>query len=240
VVTYALILANTIVFMYQLTLSQPELHRLMLLGGVVPVRWGHPDWAQAVGFPPAGLLPFFSSMFLHGGFWHLLSNMWILFIFGDNVEDRMGHFRFSVFYLAMGLLAGVAHTLTELTSVVPTIGASGAIAGVLGAYLVLYPRSRVLTVIPIFFYPLFLELPAFVFLGVWFLTQLLAGTMSAGGGAVGGVAWWAHIGGFIAGIVLHRFFLRRQWVDPVTVDAHSGQRVLIIDPERESRWPEER
>jgi membrane associated rhomboid family serine protease len=160
------------------------------------------------GLVPARLQPFtlLSFMFIHGGFWHLLGNMWSLYIFGDNVEDRLGSIRYLVFYLFCGWASGLAHLFTNWNSEIPTIGASGAIAGVMGAYLILYPRSRILTFIPIFFIPYFIEIPAFFFLGIWFFIQFLsaAGTY----GQQGGIAWWAHIGGFVFGIVFLKLFLK--------------------------------
>jgi membrane associated rhomboid family serine protease len=225
IVTWTIVGANVLVFVYQLTLPEQGIQQLFYLFGIVPARFLHPAWAERVGFPDASLLPFFTSMFLHGGFFHVLSNMWSLWIFGDNVEDRMGRFRFLLFYLLCGLAAGFTHALTNPNSAIPTVGASGAIAGVLGAYLRWYPHARVLTLIPIFFYPLFVHLPALVYLGLWFVSQLFSGTMSlAGPGAVGGVAWWAHIGGFVAGFLLCGFFSRR---DP---DPLPGPRRHVVYP----------
>jgi membrane associated rhomboid family serine protease len=133
---------------------------------------------------------------------HFLGNMLFLYIYGDNVEDRLGHFGYLVFYIGMGVAASLAHYLTEPNSTVPTIGASGAIAGVMGAYILLYPHARVLTLVPIFYFLEFIELPAWLLLGVWFLTQLFSGTAALAGETFGGVAWWAHIGGFAVGAVL--------------------------------------
>jgi membrane associated rhomboid family serine protease len=148
-------------------------------------------------------------MFLHGGWSHIIFNMWALWIFGDNVEDRMGPLRFTLFYLTCGLIAGVVHVLTNPESTVPTVGASGAIAGVLGAYFLLFPQARLVVLVPILFIPLFFELPAVLYLLFWALMQLFSGTLAlAGPTDVGGVAWWAHVGGFSAGLLLHRFFVR--------------------------------
>ena len=212
VMTWALIGANVLVFVYQLGLPAGELDSLIHSFGLVPARYFSPEWALSVGLPQMAPWPFVSSMFLHGGFLHLILNVWTLWIFGDNVEDRMGPAKFLAFYLTCGLVAGVAHLAFNLSSTVPTIGASGAIAGVLGAYLLLYPGARVVTVIPIFFWPLFFEIPAFIYLGFWFVSQFLSAT-AAGSSApgAGGIAWWAHIGGFVAGVILHRkFFSRRR------------------------------
>jgi hypothetical protein len=143
-------------------------------------------------------------MFLHGGFLHIIMNMWFLYIFGDNIEDRLGHFRYLFFYLLCGIAAGVIHLYTNWGSRIPTIGASGAISGVMGAYLVLYPRSRILTLIPIIFFFQFIEVPAFLFLGFWILMQLLSAGLTPRN--VGGVAFWAHVGGFFAGIIFVKLF----------------------------------
>jgi membrane associated rhomboid family serine protease len=147
-------------------------------------------------------------MFLHAGWFHFLSNMWILFIFGDNVEDRMGSFTFLFFYLLSGFAAGILQTMVNPSSTVPTLGASGAIAGVLGAYVVLFPAARVVTLILILFFPLIVRIPAVFFLGIWFISQLFSGVSSIATG-MGGVAWWAHIGGFLFGLFLGRFFQLR-------------------------------
>jgi membrane associated rhomboid family serine protease len=148
-------------------------------------------------------------MFLHGGWFHLLSNMWILYIFGDNVEDRMGSLRYLVFYLLGGLAAASLQILVDPTSKLPSIGASGAIAAVLGAYFLLYPRARVFTLIPIIFIPWFVEIPAVVYLGIWFVSQLFSGLASLGlpeTASMGGVAWFAHIGGFAFGLLFCKLF----------------------------------
>jgi membrane associated rhomboid family serine protease len=212
VVTWALIAINALVFFYELSLSPEALEHLFYLHGLVPARISRPDWAADVGFPPGGLLTFLSSTFLHGGWLHILSNMWILWIFGDNVEDEMGRLRFLVFYLVCGAAAGAVHWFANVDSIAPTVGASGAIAGVLGAYFLMHPRARVLTVLPILFIPLFFWVPAVLFLIIWFLTQVLE---SSAAGLGGGVAWWAHIGGFVAGALLHRLFLQRRPVEEV-------------------------
>jgi len=143
-------------------------------------------------------------MFLHGGFLHILGNMWFLHIFGDNIEDRLGHIRYLGFYMFWVVAAGLVHLLTNLYSKIPTIGASGAISGVMGAYLLLYPRSRILTLIPIFLFFQFIELPAFIFLGFWFLLQLFSAGLTPKN--VGGIAFWAHIGGFFAGLLFIKIF----------------------------------
>jgi membrane associated rhomboid family serine protease len=211
VVTWTLITVNALVFFYELTLAPPQLEQLFYLYGLVPARISHPAWAAEVGFPPGGVLAFLTSTFLHGGWLHIIANMWFLWIFGDNVEDEMGRFRFLLFYLICGVVSGVVHWLVNADSVVPTVGASGAIAGVLGAYFVLHPRAKVLAVFPILFIPLFFWVPAIFYLLLWFVMQLLEGSVSGlHADAVGGVAVWAHVGGFLCGVLLHRLFLARE------------------------------
>ena len=206
--TWSLIAINVAVFLYELTLSSEGLQDLVYLFGIVPARFSHRQWAQLMGFPVDTYWPFLTSMFLHGGWSHVIGNMWSLWIFGDNVEDVMGPWRFLAFYLLAGLAAGITHFFTNADSVVPTVGASGAIAGVLGAYFVLFPHARIIAVLPIFFFPFFFEVPAVLYLLFWFLTNLLSGTLAGlGPQNVQGVAWWAHVGGFGAGLLLHQVFL---------------------------------
>lgn len=203
VITFGLIIVNAIVFIYGLKLAPRELEQAFHVWGVVPARYFHPKWAAGAGYPRMSLYPFFTSMFLHGGWLHLISNMWALWLFGDNVEDRMGHIRFFVFYILCGLLAGFLNLVIHPGMKIPTIGASGAIAGVMGAYFLLFPFARILVLVPIFFYPLFFEIPAVFYLFFWFLTQFWSGTMSLrlGASQVGGIAFWAHVGGFITGLL---------------------------------------
>jgi membrane associated rhomboid family serine protease len=188
-VTISLISLNVLVFMYELSLGR-AVDAFTLYFGLVPAAF---SWVTV-----------FTSMFLHGGILHVAGNMLYLWIFGDNVEDRMGHGRFVVFYLLCGVAAALAQTITAPDSVVPMVGASGAIAGVMGAYFVLYPKSRIVTLIPLFFFFQVIEVPAILFLGIWFVMQFLSGVGSivttAGGGPSGGVAFWAHVAGFVAGI----------------------------------------
>ena len=199
VITVTLIVLNSVAWFYELSLPSRELAVFLQHNGVVPAD-----------FSPATLI---TSMFLHGSWMHVIGNMWWLWIFGDNVEDRLGHGRFIVFYLLCGIAAAVGQMLIEPFSTLPTIGASGAIAGVMGAYFVLYPRSRVLTLIPIFFFIQLVEVPAIVLLGVWFGMQLLsAGSVAITSGSQnGGVAFMAHVAGFVAGIIgVFVFRQRRQ------------------------------
>ena len=204
VVTYVLIAICVLVFIYEQLLG-PQLRRFLLEYGLVPIRYS--DRQIAAHFTTGEQLwPFVTSMFLHGGWLHLIGNMWTLYIFGDNVEDFLGHHRYLFFYLVCGVTAGVLHLVTNLDSRLPTIGASGAIAGVMGAYLLLFPRARIVTLLPIFFFFTFVEVPAYVFLGFWFLLQFFSGVggFLSGQGGAGGIAWWAHIGGFLAGVFLVR------------------------------------
>ena len=197
-VVYAIIAVNVAGFLLELGMPGAQRQHFLMYYGIVPARYADLRFWQHFGLVEQ-LLPFVSSMFLHGGFMHIIGNMWVLWIFGDNVEDWFGHAWFAVFYTFCGVAAGLLHVFFNLGSTMPTIGASGAIAGVMGAYFLLYPNARVLTLVPLFlFFPL-IELPAFVFLGFWFLLQFLSGTASIGSGAAGGIAWWAHIGGFGAG-----------------------------------------
>ncbi len=205
---WILILANALVFLVELGLSDPGLERVFHVFGIVPRRFTDTAWAQTAGFPAHGYAPFLTHMFLHAGWLHFLGNVWTLWIFGDNVEDRMGTVRFLIFYMVCGVVAGLAQMFASADSPIPSIGASGAIAGVMGAYFVLYPRAKVITLVPLFFYPLFFELPAVVYLGLWFWLQLFSGTLSlTQAGQVGGIAFLAHVGGFVAGVVLQRLFL---------------------------------
>ena len=211
VAVWMLILANAFVFLLELSMPEPALREFFYWFGIVPARYTHPAWAQVFGLPADDYWPFLTSMFLHGGWTHIIGNMWTLWIFGDNVEDRMGPVRFVIFYLACGVLAGMVHTWVNPASTIPTVGASGAIAGVMGAYFFMFPRSRVIVFFPLFFLPLFFEVPAVTYLGFWALSQFFSGTLAlAGPQNVGGVAWWAHVGGFVAGVVLHLFFVRRR------------------------------
>lgn len=193
------------VFFYLAGLVQgTELSRFDYIYGLVPARYSVPEIADyfSIGQQALSLVSF---MFLHGGFWHLLSNMWTLYIFGDNVEDRLGHLRYLLFYLLCGMASGCMHLVFNFHSNIPVIGASGAIAGVMGAYLLLYPHSKILTLIPIIFIPWFVEIPAFFFLGFWFLIQFLHAT--GGDSSAGGIAWWAHVGGFLFGMFFLKVFL---------------------------------
>jgi len=198
----AIIGLNVLVYMIQLA-HGGQAEQFVYIYGLVPARYSVPHIA-AYFSTAQQLFSLLSFMFLHGGFWHLLGNMWSLYIFGDNIEDRLGSLRYLLFYLLCGLTSGLTHVLLNLNSNVPTIGASGAIAGVMGAYFMLFPKSRILTLIPILFIPFFIEIPAYFFLGFWLLLQFLSAAGSSG--SAGGIAWWAHIGGFISGMILLKLF----------------------------------
>ncbi len=211
VVTRALILINAVVFFFELAAPKEVLEQIIYLLGVVPARLSNPDWAASVGFPVGSYWSLLTHQFLHGGWLHIISNMWALWIFGDNVEDAMGRARFTLFYLLCGVLAGLTHIFIQPDLTVPSIGASGAIAGVLGAYLVLYPTARMVVLLPILFFPFFFEVPAILYLAIWFLTQLYSGTIAlAIPEQVGGIAFWAHVGGFVAGMLLCPLFVLRR------------------------------
>ena len=195
VVNILLIAVNVLVFFFELSLG-PRLEGFLMSAAYIPARGG----GVAIGVTSALV-----SMFLHGGWGHLLGNMLFLWIFGDNVEDRLGHVRYLIFYILCGYAATFAHAFFNAGSTMPAIGASGAISGVLGAYLFLYPRARIVTLVWFFIFVRFVEIPALVFLPIWFLMQFLSGVSSLRAvdpAAAGGVAWFAHIGGFIAGPVL--------------------------------------
>lgn len=198
IVTILLIIANFYIFLQELTLSAPALDKFVHHFGVIPAQIYGIFVHEGLSW---GLLPLLTSMFLHGGWLHLLGNMLYLWVFGDNVEDRMGHAKFLLFYLAAGIAGALAQIWADPGSTIPTIGASGAIAGVLGAYFLWYPRARILTLLPIVIFISIVEIPAIYYLFLWFGLQLINGLVSL---AVPGnvVAWWAHIGGFIAGVGL--------------------------------------
>jgi membrane associated rhomboid family serine protease len=202
VVNLSLIGINIVIFLFQLSLGG-DLDRFIYYYGLVPARYFVPQLRDYFSFGQQ-LFSLISFMFLHGGFIHLIGNLWSLYIFGDNIEDRLGPGRYVLFYISCGLASGLSHMLLNPQSNIPTIGASGAIAGVMGAYFLLFPAAKVLTLIPILFIPWFIEIPAFFFLGLWFLMQFINATGSHVG--AGGIAWWAHIGGFVFGMVFIKLF----------------------------------
>ena len=199
-ITLLLILVNVVLFVYQAQLATPQLHRFLLRWGIVPDHLSLPT--------------LLTSMFLHGGWLHLIGNMWFLWIFGRGVEDRLGGPRYLGFYLLCGIAAGLIHIVSNPYSRVPTIGASGAIAGVMGAYLAKFPHARIVTLVPIIVFFTLMEIPAYFLLAYWFVIQFLSGVGSLADTDYtgGGVAWFAHIGGFLAGwLIVRTFRERRRW-----------------------------
>jgi membrane associated rhomboid family serine protease len=204
------VVINVLCFFYEVSRG-PALERFLLTYGFVPVRYLYFSEAEPWNLP-GRFGPMLASMFLHGGWLHLISNMWVLWIFGDNVEDRLGTRRYLLFYLICGMAAAYAQYWFAPLSGIPMIGASGAIAGVMGAYFVLFPRARVVTLLPIFFFVHIVTVPAVFFLGFWFLLQFFNGAFSLAAAHFmhGGVAWWAHVGGFLTGAILVHLFRRRR------------------------------
>ena len=223
-INYLLIVLNTVAFLFEVSLNATGQQQLIFAFGMVPARFtvvlfnhGYVPWDLISGLgtryvpAAAAIVPVFTSMFMHASWLHLIFNMWALWIFGDNVEDYLGHTLYLLFYLISGVAAALLHTLFNIGSTIPSVGASGAIAGVMGAYFVLYPRARVLTLVP-FFFVFFMWLPAWIVLGYWFIAQFLSGaatSIAAHGSNSSGIAFWAHVGGFIAGVLLIKLFPAR-------------------------------
>lgn len=209
-VTIILIIMNILIFLYEVSLGR-ELNVFFDRFALIPANFF--NLASDSGFNYfERFYPFVTSQFLHGGWLHMIGNVWFLWIFGDNIEDYLGHSKFIIFYLLCGVAAGLAHVYTNPGSSMPTVGASGAIAGIMGAYTVKYPKAKVLTLLFFFFFIRLVELPAFIFLGIWFLFQFVSGAIAhVSGGASSGVAWWAHIGGFVVGVVLILLLPRRKY-----------------------------
>ncbi len=220
-VNYFLVATNVVVFIGEMLLPPRQREALLFQLGFLPVKvtalLSGIHHIKAYGFvfpvsPDTALLPVLTSMFLHATWLHLIFNMWALWIFGDNIEDYLGHFRYLIFYFLSGVGAAALHYAINSGSTLPTVGASGAIAGVMGAYLILYPSARVLTLVPLLFFITFINLPAWLVLGFWFVAQFLSGTATAiapSSQASGGVAVWAHVGGFLCGIGLIKLFPKR-------------------------------
>lgn len=220
-VTYFLLTLNALVFLFELSFRGADRDALMFTFGELPIKITalltgvHHVSIPGVGMvpvtPQTALIPLLTSMFMHAGWLHLIFNMWALWIFGDNVEDYLGHFWYLAFYLVTGLAAAALHTALNPLSAVPSVGASGAIAGVMGAYLILFPSARVTTLVP-FFFLFFVRLPAWLVLGYWFVLQFLSGAATSiaySSQMTGGVAFWAHVGGFVSGVALIKLFPRR-------------------------------
>lgn len=205
VATLSIITINIIIFIKQLILPYDDNLNMIYRYALIPSQFAQ----GLIHFE--SYIPLFTSMFMHGDLVHIISNMWVLWLFGDNVEESMGAFRFVIFYILTGLVAGFAHFLFNPMSDIPTVGASGAIAGVMGAYFIMFPHSKIVTLIPFIpFVPFFIRVPAPIFLFIWFISQLRSGIMSGICGTIGGVAWWAHIFGFLAGLYLHDRFLKKK------------------------------
>src|SRR5437016_8723974 len=212
-VNYFIVALNALAFFYELSIQTQghrALDRFVYQFGVVPT---HVELALAHLNLAGVFLPILTSMFLHGSWLHIIGNLWVRWIFGDNIEDHLGHFSYLIFYLVSGFAAAFTHILLNMGSPLPSVGASGAIAGVMGAYFVLYPRARVLTLVPLIVFFPFWWIPAWVILGYWFVINFLSGAataVSTAGQTTGGVAFWAHVGGFVAGIVMIKIFPQRQ------------------------------
>lgn len=204
-----IILANTGIFLY-IAFFKDHAQSVALINayGLVPDAVRLDDISNLHEFRTHIIRPFFTNMFLHGGWGHILSNMWFLYIFGDNVEDRMGKVRYFLFYILCGLTASITHFILYRNSMAPAIGASGAISGVMAAYMLMFPKSTIISFIPIFIIPLLFPIPAIIFIGIWFIGQLLTGTtMLMLSDSATGIAFWAHIGGFLGGVWLYRYFV---------------------------------
>lgn len=214
-VTFAIISINVLVFLYQLTMSPLQLNVFYSKYALFPAAitqefFGGPRFSNPMLLRPA-FLTIFTSMFIHGGLLHIFGNMLYFWVFGNNIEDTIGPLRFAIFYLISGVGAAAAHIASAPSAAIPTIGASGAIAGVLASYLIIYPRVRILTIVPVFFFITLIRIPALLFVGLWFVLQALQGVTSLGSAAASsGIAWFAHIGGFLAGTILAFIFMPKQ------------------------------
>ncbi len=207
--TWSLMAVCIAIFLVMQVMPYELSYKLTYLYGMVPNRYANPQWGLAYGLPFDGYLSFLTSLFLHGNWLHIIFNMWFMWIFADNIEDRMGKWRFLGFYLICGVLATMLQWYSTPTLVIPVVGASGAIAGVMAAYYFLYPFEGVI----VYFFPIVVRLPAVTFLGLWVIFQLYSITTSTYvPGATSDSALWAHVGGFVAGAILHRFFLRKDEV----------------------------
>jgi membrane associated rhomboid family serine protease len=208
IVNLLLIMTNIAVFLFEVFYLGSRQAEMMIFNyGLVPDNVRLTDVGSLFELRTTVFRPFFTNMFLHGGWGHLISNMWILFIFGDNVEDRMGKGKYFLFYIICGILASLTHFLLYRNSPIPAIGASGAISGVMAAYMFMFPKSTILSFVPIIIIPLFLPIPAIIYIGLWFAGQLLSGTSSLMlSNNATGIAFWAHIGGFLGGVLLYKYF----------------------------------
>jgi len=218
-VTYFIIALNVLVFFFELSVSSQgprALDALVFQFGVIPQHFEQALAGSPYFTVPGTFLTILTSMFLHAGWLHIIGNMWFLWIFGDNIEDYLGHFVYLIFYLLCGVVASLTHILLNPGSTLPSVGASGAIAGVMGAYILLYPKARVLTLVVLIVFFTFWWIPAWVFLGYWFLIQFLlanATTVASAHQSSGGIAFWAHVGGFVAGLILIKVFPQRRRIN---------------------------
>jgi membrane associated rhomboid family serine protease len=211
-INYLLIGLNTLIFLFELSLNPQVRQAFVYQFGVEPVRVLTALGLAQVHVPQASAVPLLTSMFLHASWLHLIGNMWVLWIFGDNIEDHLGHFPYLVFYLVSGLAASLLHILLNPNSTIPSVGASGAIAGVMGAYFLLFPSARVLTLVPLIIFFTFIWLPAWIVLGYWFVLQFLSGAATSiaySSKTSGGIAFWAHVGGFVAGLLMIKLMPQR-------------------------------
>jgi membrane associated rhomboid family serine protease len=207
-VNWFLIIINLVIFLFEVFfLNHQQAEAWIYKYGLIPDQIRFNGISSLTDLRVTVLRPFFTNMFLHGGWGHVIANMWILFIFGDNVEDRMGKVGYFLFYILCGFLASLTHFILHRHSVIPAIGASGAISGVMAAYMFMFPKSSILSFVPIFIIPFFFPIPAIIYIGIWFIIQLLSGasTLMLSSNATG-IAFWAHIGGFLGGLLLYRFF----------------------------------
>ncbi len=229
IATYAIMGINLLVFLFQFQVGMAN-QAVFYLYGLVPAKYTVQEMSRHFTLFNQ-IFSLFSYMFLHGGVWHFMGNMWFLYIFGDNIEAHFGSARYLGFYLVCGLISGAFHFLLNPVSPVPTVGASGAIAGVMGAYFLLFPRSKILTLVPIIIIPWLIEIPAFIFLGFWFLMQFLN---AAGSGSGSGIAWWAHVGGFVTGLALVKLNQQlpqtgtREKIDQFTRKKHTPKLQVIV------------
>ncbi len=202
IINWMLILLNALIFIIELRLGSDKTEAFFFKYGLVPAQ---------TNLTGTNTYTFVTNMFLHGGWGHIISNMWMLYIFGDNVEDRMGSFRYLIFYLLCGIIASLTHFTLHQDSMVPALGASGAISGVMAAYMFLFPRSLILSFVPVFFLPLFLPIPAVIYIGLWFIGQFLSGTLHLMSNSIAsGIAFWAHIGGFLGGLLMYKLFVKKR------------------------------
>jgi membrane associated rhomboid family serine protease len=197
---------NIAVFVYQLSLNERTAFEFIYNYGVIPTKYTSVPIIQTLITNPIYFFPLLSSVFMHGGLLHIIGNMLYLWVFGDNIEDRFGHFRYLIFYLSVVVAGHIAHIASHPSSDIPTIGASGAVAGILGAYFLAFPKAKVLTLVPLFIFFTIIEVPALIFLFLWFVLQLINGLTIFGNEGAQTVAWWAHIGGFIGGALLYNLF----------------------------------